>query len=147
MKPKSCEEHSGLILAELDELLFDVERKRTKPTSGEEDSKLILAELDELMFDVEKKRRLCEPSEVVREKPILNSPKKLSCAKSPAKQSYKNTMADTIQPDPVIKDGWVEISEESGIVRQGDVFESMHDLFLTCKKPKPLTNRSYPREE
>jgi len=38
------------------------------------------------------------------------------------KSGFKNTMADTIQPEPVIRDGWVEISEDSGIVREGGVF-------------------------
>lgn len=64
---------------------------------------------------------------------MLNSPRKTSIAKSPVKSAFKNTMADTAQPEPVIKDGWVEIGEESGIVREGDVFESIHQLFLECK--------------
>ena len=97
-----------------------------------------LLEFDK-MFDDFKKTKLIENVElegVVRPKPISGN---VSVAKTPSVRSGKNSphkQAKKITKDfnePVIRDGWLEISESSGILRRGTTFMSLKEIMTKCK--------------
>lgn len=91
-----------------------------------------LLEFDKI-FDDYRKTKLIENAElegVVRPRPLSG---KSSIVKNGLSDPHKSAKAaKKVYNEPVIRDGWLEIPESSGILRRGETFMCINEILTKC---------------
>lgn len=94
-----------------------------------------LLEFDK-MFDDFKMSKIVNETTVVRVKPDIksgNTSLKAQSIRSGKNSPHKSKSVIAQKEEPIIRDGWLEITEASGILRRGTVFTSLNSLLTECK--------------